>query len=246
MAFQAEEERIQQEMAIARQVQDCLLPLATPELPGLSIATHTYPARTVGGDAYDLIELRDGRLLAAIADVSGKGIPAALLTGAVLQSFRQCAGPDPAVVLAGVNRALLENMPEGMFVTSACVVIDPRDGSAAAAAAGHPPPLWWRSAEQCLVPVTISGVPLGVLPDWSGLTRRWQLDPGDGLMLYTDGVLDAKTSADERLGEECLAELLNAAPADAQEWIGRLRRALENCIEWPDDITAVACVRSPQ
>src|SRR5207249_1122529 len=137
--------------------------------------------------------------LLAIADVCGKGVPAALLTVAVQQGIRQFAGPDPAAVLAGVNRLLLENIPDDMFVTAACVVLDPRDGSAVAAAAGHPPPLWWDATEGRLRPIAASGVSLGLLPDWSGATQRFRLAPGDALILYTDGLLDLKIRAEERL-----------------------------------------------
>src|SRR4029077_10605450 len=94
-------------------------------------------------DIYDLVELPDGRLLVAIADVCGQGLPAALLSVAVQHRIRQFAQPDPAAVLAGVNQLLFEKAPDDMFATAACVVIDPRDGSAAAAGARHPPPPPW-------------------------------------------------------------------------------------------------------
>lgn len=250
LALEAEEVRVRHEMEIARRVQDSLLPVAMTVPPGLTLAAFSCPAREVGGDTYDVIELPDGRLLVAIADVSGKGVPAALLAVAVQHGMRQFAGPDPAAVLAGVNRLLCENCPDDMFVTAACVVIDPRDGSIAAASAGHPPPLWWNHPEGRLMPVPphTGGAPgaepgpiLGLLPEWSGRTGRWRLAPGDAVMLYTDGVLDAKVGGRDRWGEERLAELLGHAPPEgAGEWVARLRRDLEQCAEWPDDVTAVA------
>lgn len=244
LELEAEEASVQQEMEIARRVQESLLPLVVPTIPGLTLAALSWPARVVGGDTYDLIELPDGRLLVSIADVCGKGVPAALLAVAVQQGVRHCAGPEPADILAGVNRLLQENMPDDMFVTAACVVIDPRDGSAAAALAGHPPPLWWDHRGQRLVPVGHPSLALGLLPTWSGRTDRWRLAPGDALILYTDGVLDAKTGEGERFGDERLAELLGrAAPRDAPEWIARLRHALDGCLEWPDDVTAIAIGR---
>jgi serine phosphatase RsbU (regulator of sigma subunit) len=246
LTLEAEEAQIRNEMEIARQVQESLLPIAPSTPPEVTLASFSRPAREVGGDTYDVVELPDGRLLVAIADVSGKGVPAALLTAAIQQGFRQYAGPDPAAVLAGVNRLLLENTPDEMFVTATCIVIDPRTGVAAAAGAGHPPPLWWDGAHQRLVPVPASGLPLGLMPEWSGTTERWQMAPGDTLLLYTDGVLDAKVSERERLGEERLATLLaRAAPESAQEWVDRLRQALNRCVEWPDDVTIVAMGWAP-
>jgi serine phosphatase RsbU (regulator of sigma subunit) len=241
LTLEAEERRVREEMEIARRVQQSLLPMAAPAHPGLTLATLSYPAREVGGDVYDLIKLPDGRLLVAVADVCGKGVPAALLAVAVQQGIRQFAGPEPAAVLAGVNRLLLDNIPEEMFVTAACAVIDPGDGTASAAVAGHPPPLWWETGAQRLTPIGARGLPLGLLPDWSGRTERWRLTPGDALILYTDGVLDAKITEHERLGEERLTDLLGQAPPrDAQDWVERLAQTLEACIECPDDLTVVA------
>ena len=246
VTLEADEARIRNEMEIARRVQESLLPI-TPSMPReVTLASFSQPAREVGGDTYEVVTLPDGRLLVAIADVSGKGVPAALLTVAVQQAIRQSAGPDPALVLAGVNRALLENTPDEMFVTAACVVIDPRDGSVAAAAAGHPPPLWWDQLHQGVVPIAVHGPVLGLLSEWTGATQRWQMAPGDTLLLYTDGVLDAKLDADERLGEERLAAVLQRAmPQSAHEWVERLRGTLTGCMEWPDDVTIVALQWSP-
>jgi serine phosphatase RsbU (regulator of sigma subunit) len=96
-----------------------------------------------------------------------------------------------------------------MFATAACVVIDPQDGSTEAAAAGHPPPLSWDHARGNPVPVCGHGPALGFGPEWRGPTARWRLAPGDALILYTDGVLDAKWDRRERLGKKRLAELLS-------------------------------------
>jgi sigma-B regulation protein RsbU (phosphoserine phosphatase) len=233
-------------MDMARQVQESLLPPATLKPPGLSVAACFRPAQAVGGDIYDLVELPDGRLLVAIADVCGQGLPAALLSVAVQHRIRQFAQPDPAAVLAGVNQLLFEKAPDDMFATAACVVIDPRNGSAAAAVAGHPPPLRWDHTGGRLVAVRGHGPALGLQRNWTGSTEQWQLAPNDTLILYTDGVLDAKWDEQERLGDERLAELLGrAAPIDAPEWVERLRRTLDGCLELPDDVTIVAIRREP-
>jgi phosphoserine phosphatase RsbU/P len=241
----AHEAYLRQEMAMACRVQHSLLPTLTPP-PGLTVAACFHPAQAVGGDVYDLLHLPDGRLLVAIADVSGQGLSAALLSVVVQQGIRRFAQPDPTAVLGGVNHLLWEAAPEEMFATAACVVIDPRDGSIAAAVAGHPPPLYWDHARGSLVPVGGHGLVLGVGPDWRGPTARWRLAPGDALILYTDGVLDAKWDERERLGEKRLAELLSrTAPTGAEEWVDRLWSALEGCWERPDDVTFVAIGREP-
>jgi serine phosphatase RsbU (regulator of sigma subunit) len=247
MTLEAAEERRRQELETARRVQVSLLPLTLPERRGVAVASFSQPAREVGGDTFDVIDLPDGRLLVVVADVSGKGMPAALLAAAVQQAVRQFAGPDPAAVLAGVNRMLLENSLDQMFVTALCVVLDPRDGRATAANAGHPPLLWWNERERRLVPMRDHGPILGIVSEWSAPTREWLLGPGDALMLYTDGVEDAKTGPEERLGEEALIERLGrSAPESAAEWIERVRHTLNACVEWPDDVTAVVLQREPQ
>jgi serine phosphatase RsbU (regulator of sigma subunit) len=246
VSLEAEEERWRRELESARRVQESLLPLSVPSRCGLSLAALSYPAREVGGDTYDVIELPDGQILVSIADVSGKGMPAALLAAVVQQAVRQFAVPDPAAVLAGLNRILLDNSLDQMFVTGACVVLNPRDGSAAVANGGHPPLLWWKDAEQQLVPLSRHGPILGVVPEWSAPTEHLQLAPGDALLLYTDGVEDAKTGPHERLGEGVLVEVLGrSAPESAQAWLDRLHHTLNDCVEWPDDVTAVVIRREP-
>ena len=150
------------ELEAARRVQERLLPCGVPELAGLTLAAISYPAEQVSGDLYDLIELPDGQLFVAIADVCGKGVPAALLSAVVQQAFRQYAGPDPVAVLAELNQE--DNAPDDMFATAACIVIDPQSGSVAAATAGHPPPFWWDHAARRLAPVRGRGPVLGLLP----------------------------------------------------------------------------------
>jgi serine phosphatase RsbU (regulator of sigma subunit) len=241
----AGEVRIQKEMASARRVQESFLPRDLPAPPGMSLAALFCPAQEVGGDIYDLIELPDGRLLVALVDVCGKGVPAAMLAVAVQHGIRQFAGPDPAAVLAEVNRLLLDRTPDDMFATAACVVISPSDGHVAAASAGHPAPLRWDHQGQNLVALGSRGLALGVGHEWTGQTDQFCLAPGDALLLYTDGVVDAKTGERERLGADGLTQRLRQSPPeDAGHWLARLLHTLNGCAEWPDDVTAIAIVRA--
>jgi sigma-B regulation protein RsbU (phosphoserine phosphatase) len=231
------------EMALARRVQQSLLPALSPP-PGLTVAACFRPAQAVGGDTYDFLPLPDGRLLVAIVDASGHDLAAALLSVVVQQGIRCLAQPDPNAVLAGVNHLVWEAAPEEMFATAACVVIDPRDGAVTSAVAGHPPPLYWDHARGRLVAVSGHGPALGVEPEWRGPTEQWQLAPRDTLLLYTDGVLDARWTERERFGEKRLVELLSrTAPVGAEEWVDRLWQALEDCWDRPDDVAFVAVHR---
>lgn len=166
---------------------------------------------------------------------------AAAWLGVVVQEGIRCfAQPDPAAVLAGINQMLLERGPQDMFVTAACVVIDSCDGSAAAAVAGHPPPRYWDHAQGRPMVVSDHGPARGLGPGWGNPTVRWRLAPRDTLILYTGGVLDAKLNQTTRLGEARLAELSGwSAPASAAEWVDRVGRALEECLELLDNVFAM-------
>jgi serine phosphatase RsbU (regulator of sigma subunit) len=242
--LEAEEAHLRQGLEAARRVQESLRPRGIPVLPGFTLAALSYPAEQLNGDLYELIALPDGRLFIAIADVCGKGLSAALLAVAVQQGIRQFAGHDPAAVLAELNRLLFDKIPDEMFATAVCMVINPRDGHVAVATAGHPAPLRWDQGRRIMVASTSRGMALGIQPEWAGETDQFRLAPGEALLLYTDGMVDARTGREERLGEDGLAERLGqAAPTDADSWLASLLHSLNDCTAWTDDVTAVAVVR---
>ncbi len=135
-----ERERIEQELRVAHLIQQTLLPKTLPELPGYDVATYYQPAREVGGDFYDFLELKDGRLGLVVGDVTGHGVPAALMmanTQSVLRAVAQRGGSEPGRILAEVNEVLLAHMPPNMFVTCFCGILDPESGRFSYANAGQ-------------------------------------------------------------------------------------------------------------
>jgi serine phosphatase RsbU (regulator of sigma subunit) len=243
--------RISQEFDVARQVQVQLLPAEAPRVPGLDVAGVCVPANEVGGDYFDYFELGDGRLGVAIGDVSGKGVGAAIymtLTKSymVTQSTRDAT---TSRVLARVNEHLRRNLARGTFVTMIYGVVDPRNRRLEYARAGHNPPLLVRANGEGDFLVA-SGVALGATGTrtFESVTRveTVDLEPGDLLLLYTDGVTEAMNLRGEEYGEERLVTLVRqlaqipqpaAAAVDA---LLRDVRAFAGRAPQFDDITIVA------
>ena len=212
-----ESERLTHELQIARQVQQQLLPTASPQVPGFFIAGACYPATEVGGDYYDFVPLSDGKLGIVIGDVSGKGAPAAIymtLTKGVLQS-NAIDGDSPKVVLTKVNRLLYEAMERGTFVSMFYAVLDWRNRTLTCARAGHNPALHLNGEH--VTWLEPGGLALG-LENNSVFVDRLQeisleLPPGSVVVFYTDGLTEAMNHGKEEFGE---ARLLAEARAQLQ------------------------------
>jgi steroid delta-isomerase-like uncharacterized protein len=162
-----ERERIRQELRVARQIQRSLLPEATPELYGWQLAAYYKPAREVGGDFYDFLELEDGRLGLVVGDATGKGMPAALVMATTRGMLRAVAQSldSPGEVLALVNAALYPDTPSEMFVTCFYAILDPKSGTLSYANAGHDLPYLWHGGDA--EELRARGMPLGLMPDMS-------------------------------------------------------------------------------
>ncbi len=207
----------EREQAEAREIQRGLLPEALPQVAGWDLAAACVPAAAVGGDLYDVFPL-DGRSIALmIADVAGKGIPAALLAAAVQASVRASAKPGvrPSKVCAEVNRALCGHIPSNRFVTFFYGTLDTGSGVFTYANAGHNPPL--VAAAQPAGPAAGHVLRLGCGGVMLGIDReaRWRdqsvsILPGDALSLYTDGLSEARGGSGEEFGEERLADALRS------------------------------------
>ncbi len=205
---------LQQELRIARTLQSSMLPASPPATDGVAVVGLMRAAEEVGGDFYDFFRLADGRLAVAIADVSGKGVPAAIFMAVTRTLLRATAAlePEPAQCLARVNAALAEANEQLLFVTMVYGVLDPATGRFAYANAGHNPP--------ALVPAAGGGPPrlldplgdlcLGVLPDLDFREAVLLLDPGDRLFLYTDGITEGMRVDGEVFGTDRLADALEA------------------------------------
>lgn len=199
----AEREQIEAEIRDARAIQQGLLPKAIPLVPGFAFETAWHPAGALAGDWFDIIELGEDRYGIVLADVSGKGTPAALLmasTRAVLRSLVKL-DPSPGITLSRLNQSLIEDFPCGKFVTMIYAVLDTRTRVVTLASAGHPRPMLINGDVKFLS--LESGLPLGLgassYPEFA-----LHLQPGTGLLLYTDGITEATDRFEEEFGVDRL------------------------------------------
>jgi serine phosphatase RsbU (regulator of sigma subunit) len=207
-----ERRRLEKELAIAREIQASFLPKRAPDVPGFELAGATQPHDEVGGDYYDFIRVSDARLGIAIADVSGKGIPAALIMAGFRMSLLAEIRNEFTMraVMRKVNSLLHESIERDKFVTMFYGVLDFKYRVLSFSNAGHNPPLLLR-ADGGVEHLLEGGVALGMLPDARYEERPLAIQPGDVLLLYTDGVSEAESPAGEQFGprrlEECLKRL---------------------------------------
>jgi sigma-B regulation protein RsbU (phosphoserine phosphatase) len=195
-----ERERMSREVQEARQIQEALLPRSSPFIPGYVIAGQSCPAGAVGGDWYDFIPLSDGRWGLVLADVSGKGTAAALLMSATRGMLRSLAEAccTPAEVMCRLNRLMVDDVPNGRFVTMVYAILDPASHSVTFANAGHLHPLLVDSSGSRFL-ATDAGLPLGIL-DGNFAEVTVQLEPGSRLVFYSDGITEAQNSRGEEYG----------------------------------------------
>ena len=242
-----ERERVEQDLRVARRIQHALLPRTLPELEGWGIAHHYRPAREVGGDFYDFLNLNDGRVGLVIGDVSGKGIPAALVmacTQSVLRAVAQRAGITPGQALEEANEVLFTYLPPTMFATCFYAVLDPKEGRLRYANAGHNLPCCWH--EGIATKLRARGMPLGLMPGMGYEEKERTLAPGDGMLLYSDGLVEAHDPRREMFGTPRLEGFVGAHPGGAT-LIDSLLAELEQFTgdEWEqeDDITLLTLQR---
>src|SRR5918998_1727289 len=245
-----ERERIEQELKVARLIQQTLLPKTLPELPGYEVAAHYRPAREVGGDFYDFLELEDGRLGLVVGDATGHGVPAALMmanTQSVLRAVAQRGGSKPGRILAEVNEVLWTYMPPSMFVTCFCGILDPESGSFRYANAGHNLP--YCRQEGTAIELRATGMPLGLMPNMSYEEKEITLKPGECVLLYSDGLVEAHDPRREMFGFPRMQGFVGAHPGGAtliDFLVDELERFTGEQWEQEDDITLVTLQRSAQ
>lgn len=241
-----EKERLEEELRLARTIQKRLLPAEMPTVSGYEIASLSLASRHVAGDYFDLLTLTGGNLLVAIADVSGKGAPAALLMAnlqAGLRLLRQGLDPDNPDLAAAtkkLNRVVCENTDAASFITFFWGVLDPRTGRFVYVNAGHNPPRLVRDGTG-LEPLEAGGLILGVLPDAHYEEGEAHIATGDALVLYTDGVTEARNSEDEEYDEARLDVALGRhCGLSADACLKALRLDVETFIAgvpYTDDVT---------
>ncbi len=242
----AERERMEQEMRVARVIQQTLLPKEVPDLPGWKMAAYWQPARAVSGDFYDFIHLPDGKIAIIEGDVTDKGVPAALVmatTRSVLRSVVE-RHTAPGEVLSIANNLLCPDMPPKMFVTCLYALLDPETGVMRYANAGHNLP--YRRTAHGIEEMRAHGMPLGLLPDMPYEEKEVTLAPGENFVLYSDGLIEAHNTQGEMFGFPRLRDLLGV-PQCGEELIQCLVDELSEFTgpgwEQEDDVTFVTLER---
>ncbi len=184
-------ERTEQELRIARIIQQTLLPQELPQLEGWQFGAYYQPARAVGGDFYDFLQFDDGRLGLVIGDVTDKGVPAALVMATTRSMLRTAAqhGDSPGEVLERANNLLCPDIPPKMFVTCLYAILDPATGRVQYANAGHDLP--YVSHNGASTELRATGMPLGLMPDMHYEEKEMHMAAGDTLLLYSDGLVEA-------------------------------------------------------
>ena len=197
------------ELEMARQIQLSILPHSIPKLTGLDIAAHYLPMTSVAGDFYDFIQIDDKHIGILIADVSGHGLPSALIASMLQVALSGQAGhaTEPAKVLLGLNRALCGKFTQN-FVTATYVYVDLENNQMRYAGAGHPPILQWRNSTGKTAQILENGLFLGMFAEASYEALEFPLEPGDRYVLYTDGILEATNSAQEQFGADRLMSFI--------------------------------------
>src|SRR5215211_5798570 len=248
-----ERERIEQELRVARLIQQTLLPKHVPDLPGYQLAAYYQPAREVGGDFYDFLNLENGHLGLVVGDVTDKGVPAAIVMATTRTMLRASAQrlDSPGEVLKRVNDVIVRDIPPNMFITCLYAILDPETGLLRYANAGHDLPYRRRrtsngggGAEE----LRATGMPLGLLPGMSYEEKEIILERGDSVLFYSDGLVEAHDPQRDMFGFPRLQGLVGAHRSDGPAMVNFLLAELARFTgeEWEqeDDITLVTLDRS--
>ncbi len=232
----------EQELQRGREIQQSLLPKKIPQLPGIAVATAWRPARAVGGDYFDVLRLEGNRLAVCIADVSGKGVPAALLMANVQASLRASVREldSPARVCGIVNGMLRESIAANKFVTFFCAVLDANTRTFRYCNAGHPYPILVSAGTARTL--DHGGAVLGVFPSWDYHDLNLNLKSGDRLLLFTDGITEAENSQGEEFGVKRVAAFGEAQAASSATELNEqlLAQVSDFCAgQFQDDATLV-------
>ena len=243
-----ERERMEQELRVARLIQQTLLPRELPNLPGYEIAAYYRPAREVGGDFYDFIYFEDGQVGLIIGDVTDKGVPAALVMATTRTLLRAAAErlTFPSPVLERVNELLHPDIPQRMFVTCLYTLLDPESGRLRYANAGHDLPYWRHSSG--VDELRATGMPLGLMPGMKYEEKEVLLSPGDTVLFHSDGVVEAHSRTGEMFGFPRLQEKMGLQPDDdsasvIEYLLKELAQFTGEGWEQEDDVTLVTLKR---
>jgi sigma-B regulation protein RsbU (phosphoserine phosphatase) len=237
---------LQHDLQLAERIQHSFLPKAVPTIPGCRFAVRYEAARHIGGDYYDFIRVAEDGIGVSVGDVSGKGVSAALYMAKLSSEMRFHArgSLSPGTVLKRLNRSLAEEMEIGMFVTLALLVLDPSQRRLTIASAGHPPPLV-RSAGGSVAELKVPpNLPLGVRDDAAFSEASYALQPGDNVLLYTDGVTEAMDPAGRMFGLKRLRQVVAGGGEHPRELLAAVGGALAEFTAGhpPSDDQAMVCL----
>jgi hypothetical protein len=234
---------IDKELEIAHEIQTSILPSSVPKLNNLCVAATYHPMEAVAGDYYEFVPIDQNRVGFLVADVSGHGVPAALIASMIklaMQSVAPCAH-DPRGVLLGLNRVLSGQL-RNQFVTAAYLLIDTQNGKALYSAAGHPPLLCWRGGK--LESIESNGLLFGVMPDADYPVCDMPINPGDRFLLYTDGVIEPENASGDSFGDHKLEQVVrnnqSRSPSElADQLLSEIRHWQPASMDQQDDITLI-------
>jgi sigma-B regulation protein RsbU (phosphoserine phosphatase) len=246
-----QQERLERELQLAMEIQQRFQPTAPPVVMGYEFQGISFPCYEIGGDYYDFIKRDDGRLVIALGDVSGKGTAAALLMSSLHASIHAQTGSHDTLVetISAVNRYLAENIPSNRFVTLFYAELDPDSGAVSFLNAGHNPPLIVHAAGT-VEQLASGGLPLGIKADAEYREGRTHLEPGDVLVIYSDGVTEAASPNGEEFGPTRLYEVVSrnvdASAAGIRDRIESALTKFSQGTQAADDITLVIVKRQAE
>jgi sigma-B regulation protein RsbU (phosphoserine phosphatase) len=247
------QQRLQQEVELAMDIQRSLLPHQVPELAGYDFAADARPARYVSGDFYDFAGLSPTACHIIVADIAGKGIPAALLSSTARSLFRMQIDQkaSPSAILRNVNSSLYQDLESAeTFITSCAAHLDAGTGRLAYANAGHTEIIWWRAAQGAHQALGVTGMPLGIDLAAPLTESEVALRPGDVVLFYTDGITEAANAKGELFGMQRLTDLLAThAAAPAEDMLQAIVSAIESFqagTPLSDDVTLIVLKAQPR